>query len=120
METNSQRVRLGRWMLVGAGLGVSLLLPIALLLFFVPLRQVFWGFDDQPLDVLFWFVVGIAAAIVLFALTCSLTWDGERLMARNLLAVVAVFELLAWPCGVLMTHYVERVNVHGLLYSAPE
>ncbi|WP_038167831.1 hypothetical protein [Verrucomicrobium sp. BvORR106] len=121
METNSQRVRLGRWMLVGAGLGVSLLLPIALLLFFVPLRQVFWGFDDQPLpDVFFWFVVGIAAAIMLFALACSLSRDGERRTARNLLVAVAVFELLAWPCGVLMTHYVERVKVHGILYSAPE
>lgn len=108
-------------MLVVAGLGVSLLLPMALLLFFVPLRQVLWGFDDQPLlDVFFWFVVGIAAAIALFALTCSLSRDGERRTARNLLVVVAVFELLAWPCGVLMTHYVERVNVHGLLNSGPE
>lgn len=108
-------------MLVVAGLGVSLLLPIALLLFFVPLRQVFWGFDDQPIwDVLFWGVVGVVAAIALFVLVCSLSLDDERRIARNLLVAVAVFELVAWPCGVLMTHYVERVNVHGILYSAPE
>jgi hypothetical protein len=108
-------------MLVVAGLGVSFFLPMALLLFFVPLRQVLWGFDDQPIgDVLFWLVVGIVAAIALFTLTCSLSRDGQRRTARNLLVAVAVFELMARPSGILMTHYVERVNVHGILNSGPE
>ncbi len=87
----------------------------------MPLRQVFWGFDDQPVgDILFWLVVGIVAAIALFALTCMLSRDGRRRTAQYLLVIVAVFELLAWPCGVLMTHDVERVNVRGILYSTPE
>ncbi len=108
-------------MLVVAGLGVSLFLPMALLLFFVPLRQVLWGFDDQPIgDVLFWLVVGIVAAIALFILTCLWSRDDQRRTARNLLVAVAVFELMARPCGVLMTHYVERVNVRGILNSGPE
>lgn len=90
------------------------------MLFFIPLRQVLWGFDDQPIwDVLFWSVVGLVAGVFLFFTVCALLRDGERVIARRVLAAVAAFEILAWPCGVLMTHYVERVNVHGLLYSAP-
>ncbi|WP_157210910.1 hypothetical protein [Verrucomicrobium spinosum] len=49
-----------------------------------------------------------------------LSRDGRRRTAQYLLVIVAVFELLAWPCGVLMTHDVERVNVRGILYSTPE
>ena len=86
------------------------------MLFFIPLRQVFWGFDDQPLlDVMAWMVVGLVAAVFLFSTLVALIADGELGKGWKVVMLVAALELIAWPSGILMTHYVERINVHGIL-----